>query len=1274
MNKFWATVALCFVFAFLGLSQLKASHAMGADLTYEALGGNQYLVRLSFYRDCSGITPSSSYFISVTSATCSQSLGVTLNLLPGFPVEVSPLCAAQLPNSTCNGGSLPGVEQYVYEGIITLPMNCTDWVFSYREGNRNSTITTISNPGSAWLYVETTLDNVNAPNNSSPSFTTLPVPYICLGQPYVYNHGAVDIDGDSLVYSLINALDDAGVSVTYNGGFSGTNPMTSVPPVTINSSNGNLSITPNAIEIAVIAVRVDEYRNGVLISSTIRDIQVTVLNCSNNAPTVQPLVGLSGGTQTGPYSIEICPGTPLSFQVPGTDPDVGNTLTMTWNNGIPGATFTSTPGSSPVSGTFSWTPTGLDIGLNSLTISLEDNGCPVLGQQTIAIDILVLDGTYAGPDQAFCTPGLPPVLNATGGTVFNWNILSGSAGSLSCTNCASPTATPSVPTVYEVISNLPGACKQRDTVVVTPQTGFTVSGIPDITLCGGGGSTPLTVNPNSPGTYTYSWTPTASLSGPNTQSPTATPSTTTSYIATVTSSVGCVARDTVNVNISPNILNTAPTSTPPLACAGTPVTLDANVTTGSCATYTVANIPYSPLAGAGTILALGDDQVSTAIPLGFTFNFFCNDFTDIYVSSNGFVTFDPFSGSGCCSGSALPTGTIGNFIAGSWNDLYPPGGGTIRHFTVGTTPNRRFVVEFSGIPHCCSATPVNSFQIILFETSNLIEIHSTTITDDGSTHTQGIQGGFGPNFAVVTGRDGSNFIATNDAYRFSQIVPSPFTVTWTSPLGNPIGTGNSIVQSPGTTTTYYATVTDGVCVATDSVVVETANVNAGPDQLICPGDNTSLNALYAGPGSNCNVYTVSAIGYAPVAGAGTSLVLNDDELSAAIPMGFSFDFYCGTYTDIYISSNGFLTFDPASGSGCCSGQVLPDAFTPNNVIPVAWNDLYPPGNGTITYFTTGVAPNRRFVVNYTGIPYCCGATSDITAQAVLYETTNVIEFHNTAVTAPAFNPMTQGVEGPAGANGIAAPGRNGTLWGATNDAFRFSPQAITYSWSPPIYLSSTTVANPNANTVLTTTTYTITVNNGQCVMTDDVILDVNCLLPITALDLAAEKHGNQARLEWRTIGEEGIAELVLEESDHFGNWYVLSSQPAMGEPGREQVYTAWDGVLLAGVNTYRVRAVGIDGSIQYSNTAEVMMESPLSATVSPNPGTGKFTVEIQGLGSQPSEMKVYDFRGKIVAVKTLQGSDYLSIPLDLGNLADGIYLYEVRSGYEVVSGKIVKQQ
>jgi len=352
--------------------QANASHAMGADLTYECLGGNTYKVRFSFYRDCIGIPAPANVYISVRSASCNQNLGVTANPIPGTGQQVTYLCPTA--TSTCNGGTFTGIQEWVYEGIITLPMQCTDWQFSYSLCCRNAAITTITNPGSNTFYIYANLNNVASTCNSSPVFSNKPVPFACLGQQLCFNHGAVDADGDSLVYSLVNPKQTATTNVSYIGPYSATTPLNSSPAIQFNTATGDICFTPQQLQVTVMAVLVQEYRNGVLIGSVVRDIQVTVLNCNNSLPT---LTGING---TNDFDITVCANDPLCFNVFSNDPDAGQQLSVFYNNAIPAATF-NTAGTPHPTGTFCWTPSQADISSNPycFTLRVGDDACPYIG-------------------------------------------------------------------------------------------------------------------------------------------------------------------------------------------------------------------------------------------------------------------------------------------------------------------------------------------------------------------------------------------------------------------------------------------------------------------------------------------------------------------------------------------------------------------------------------------------------------------------------------------------------------------------------------------------------------------------------------------------------------------------------------------------------------------------------------------------------------------------------------------------------------------------------
>src|SRR5690606_487778 len=180
---------------FFSTEKLYATHAVGADFSYECLGNNQYRVTLNLYRDCAGVSAPTSVGIRIASS-CSSTSTVTLPRI-SF-TEVSPICPSQQSLSRCQGGSFPGIEQYVYQGIITLSGPCANWTFSYTLCCRNNAITNLSNPGNREIYIQAVVNNTNGRCNNSPIFTTLPVPYICNNQQFYFNHGAVDIDGNDL--------------------------------------------------------------------------------------------------------------------------------------------------------------------------------------------------------------------------------------------------------------------------------------------------------------------------------------------------------------------------------------------------------------------------------------------------------------------------------------------------------------------------------------------------------------------------------------------------------------------------------------------------------------------------------------------------------------------------------------------------------------------------------------------------------------------------------------------------------------------------------------------------------------------------------------------------------------------------------------------------------------------------------------------------------------------------------------------------------------------
>jgi hypothetical protein len=201
-----------------------------------------------------------------------------------------------------------------------------------------------------------------------------------------------------------------------------------------------------------------------------------------------------------------------------------------------------------------------------------------------------------------------------------------------------------------------------------------------------------------------------------------------------------------------------------------------NVTTVNTATWTANSelmdyaaddtitFNWEDISGTGTSVTLGDDQVSNAIPLGFDFNYYEDDYNEIFISSNGFLTVLPGQSNGCCTGGLLPSPTTPNgVIAGWWEDLSPNLGGSIHFQTLGTAPDRYFIVQFTDIPHFGGGNLVTK-QYKLFEGSNYIEIHYQAAPSDGGTHSAGIEN--------ATGTAGVQY------YRGTETLPTPLAVRY----------------------------------------------------------------------------------------------------------------------------------------------------------------------------------------------------------------------------------------------------------------------------------------------------------------------------------------------------------------------------------------------------------------------------------------------------------------------------------------------------------------
>lgn len=375
LNRMKKLVCLASLMLLLTLRLSYATHIVGADITYKHISGNRYEFTLDIYRDCAGQNVASQYQIDYGSISCNIQNSFRVN--PVHKEEISPVCPTR--PSICQGGQEIGIERHVYKGIVDLPSQCADWVFSWSRLDefRNASITNIVNPQTTGIYIEARLNNLRFENNNSPEFGNMPVSFITLNESSYLSPGVREEDGDRITYKTITPRSKKNGLVEYKPPFNATNPLTSSPAFSIDPQSGAIAISPTREETSVTAILVEEYRDGELIGSVMRDIQLIARDLSNANPILNPQV------------IEICAGEEACMQIKASDPD-GQEVKLSWNFGIPGARFTAGAASTNPEGEFCWDiPRGTTGGSYYFTVTAEDNNCPIVGQTTVTYEIKV---------------------------------------------------------------------------------------------------------------------------------------------------------------------------------------------------------------------------------------------------------------------------------------------------------------------------------------------------------------------------------------------------------------------------------------------------------------------------------------------------------------------------------------------------------------------------------------------------------------------------------------------------------------------------------------------------------------------------------------------------------------------------------------------------------------------------------------------------------------------------------------------------------------------
>ncbi len=1060
-----------------------ATHIIGGFINVSFTGGSQYEVVLRLYRDCN---PGNAPFDQTAPIGIFDSSGnlvttVTLNRISITSIPAtSPNPCLVPPSNIC-------VEEGLFSGTVTLNSSPGGYWLVYQRCCRNASILNIINPTSVGATYYAQIPDPGAyPGNSSPNFLSFPPVVICNYEPINYNHSAVDVDGDSLVYYLCAAMDGASPSnpapnppaappynpVPYQSPYSATYPLASNPPLAINSNTGLLTGTPNLVGRFVVSICIDEYRNGVKIGHYRREFQFNTTTCSQN---IQAHIVTSGPNN----QVISCDDYTVNFQ----NSSVNGTYYY-WDFGDP---TTNADTSNLFEPTYTYPDTG------TYTVMLIVNPGYICADtayaQVVVYPTLAPGFSYTG---TLCAGN---TIQFTDTTVNSYGVITSRKyyfGDGDSSTLANPSHTYTSPGVYPVKLIVQTDLGCIDTVIqnlVINANPLLNPGNNQI-ICPGVG---VTLNPVGSGNY--SWVPAAGLSCTNCQSPTASPAATTTYTITLTSAQGCSTIDSVTVFVA----------APPTVDAGPDVILCNTGVTQLNATATdtsgVQSISWSPSTGLSSTTILNpfaNPLTTTTYTLTVTNNHGCVSVDSVTVYRN-ILSVNAGNNVSICFGDTTNLNAVSpNTVSYSWLPATGLSNPNIANPQAFPTITTMYTVTITDSANC---SMVDSVQVTVNPLPNV---------DAGS------------NVQICVGN--STQLQATGASSYTWDANSSLSCTNCS---NPTAT-------PSVTTTYYVTGTDGNgCTARDSVTVTVATspaITITPDTSVCIGGSVQLNVSggvsymwnppatlscafcpspVASP-SSTTTYTVTVTDANNCSGTATVTVTVNP--LPTISAGPDVSICAGSITTLNAIGGTSYQWSPATGLSCtnCASPVAnPVATTQYTVVGTDANGCQNTDSVVVTVNalpTVTISPSTAICLGGStnlsasgGVSYqwapatglsCTNCpnpnASPTTTTTYTVTVTDVNGCQNTATTTVTINPLPNITTGPD----VAICSGSSTTLSASG--------GVSYVWTPGTGLSCTNCQNPVASPAITTT-YTVTGTDANgCQNTATTTVTVNSLPTVSA--------------------------------------------------------------------------------------------------------------------------------------------------------------------------------
>jgi len=620
------------------------------------------------------------------------------------------------------------------------------------------------------------------------------------------------------------------------------------------------------------------------------------------------------------------------------------------------------------------------------------------------------------------------------------------------------------------------------------------------------------------------------------------------------------------------------------------------------------------------ITGASDDGTYGPFALGFTFNFYGTDHTEVYVNSNGWISFTT-SASGYYSNYGLPTASApGNMIAPFWDDLAPHNGGTI-WYRADTSPYR-FIVEWEAVPKL-SGGALETFQVIInangsiqYQYKTVSDVTSVTVGMQNSTGGDGLEVVYNSTYlkdslAILLAKrfrakDSYGYFGTDSnhengpAYAWVEI----------NGIGTALSLGDDSNSGPidlGFTFNYYGTDFTSVRVCANGWLSFTSTSGSYTNTVLpSSGDPNNLLALLWDDLQPVDGGGGGLIYYYQDPSADRFIVEYDgvEDYSSAYPQ----------YAQVILKGDDSIQFqykDVGAPLHECTVGIENSAGTVG--LEAAYDEYYlhndlalrftPPGRLTTNFATNNGSSGNTFdlipkwsIEEITGIDINTSSTSTVSVD-VYYKSGTCVGYEGDS---GAWTLLASGTATGQGSNNptyIALPGAAGVGFGG----------GLTYGFF--VYVSSGGISYTNGGpTTYENTDLKLISNSGQGGLfssyfyprewngTIHYTLDPDL---IELVSFEAKGYGQSVLVSWETASEIDTAGFHIwrswKRNPGENDYLRVTGQliPAEGNPSWGATYTFVDRSVVSGhAYAYRLEDIGYDGESTFHEPAVVRWWKP----------------------------------------------------------------------------------